>query len=111
MRRYAVLAFIVTAWSTTITGCGDDEEPPDPRQQCQSFLNAWCNKNASCAPPTDRARVLEDCWFTIELDIQCENITAIGVTYPDCMNGVSSAACLPEGGVEFPGLCTGILIR
>ena len=74
-------------------------------------MEAWCNKNAACELPSERARALEDCRFVVDLEINCSNVNHIGVTYPECIERISTAQCLPTGGIELPGLCNGVLIR
>src|SRR5262249_26219182 len=94
-------------------GCSSDE-PIDPVQGCRDFLAAWCNQNASCVAPSERARDLEDCHFVNELEVDCSQIKAPGSTYDACMPAVTSAPCsqyVDGKGLPFPPSCRGILVR
>ena len=110
-RRQHRFAFVIACAAAALTGCGGDDPPPNPVQQCEDFVGAWCNKNAECSLPSERARVLEDCRFVVQLDVRCDIVKQVGVTYPDCIDDIKTSQCLAEGGIEFPGLCTGVLIR
>lgn len=112
MQSRQTSAGFVLACAALLIRCGSgDDSPPVPAQRCEEFLQIWCDKIAQCAAPSDRARALEDCRFVVDLDIHCELVKNIGATYSDCINDIRASQCLATGGIEFPGMCTGILIR
>jgi len=89
-------------------------DPIDPPQACRDFFDAWCNQNASCQPPSERARYLEDCHFVNGLELDCSQTKAVGSTYETCMENIAGTSCAAytEGqGLPFPPSCKGILIR
>jgi hypothetical protein len=111
MGRRVFLAVVVGCAAHAISGCGAEEEtPPDPRQQCQDFLDAWCNKNAECMPPSERARVREDCQFVVELDVDCGEVKSVGPSYSTCIESISTSTCKTDG-IDLPGWCRGVLLR
>jgi hypothetical protein len=104
-------AVVVGCAASAISGCGgEDEAAPDPHRQCQDFLDAWCNKNAECALPSERARVREDCEFVVELDIDCGQVKSVGPNYSMCIESISTSTCKSIG-IDLPGWCQGILLR
>lgn len=90
------------------------EEPLNPPQGCQDFIDAWCNKNAACRAASDRARYREDCEFATKLDVDCSQIEALGPTYDACMATIEQSTCaayVEDKGLPFPGTCKGILVK
>jgi hypothetical protein len=114
MTRCARFALLVVGAIAAISGCGGDDpaEPPrSPLQQCEDFLDAWCNQNAECELPSERARVREDCHFVVELEINCRAVRAISATYSDCIDAIAASTCNASGAVELPMSCRGVLVR
>jgi hypothetical protein len=104
-------------FAIVVTGCGsgmDDPAPVSPAQACQNFVDARCNKEAECAVPTDRARVLEDCQFVFKINIDCSEVQGLGPTYSACLadtNALSCASYDPQNGLPSPSSCKGILLK
>src|SRR6266498_4917158 len=49
------------AWAVFLSALScSSADPPAPPQGCQDFIDIWCNKNAECRPPSDRARSVEE---------------------------------------------------
>ena len=102
---------LLVGFFATTTGCGaDDGADASPAERCESYLDALCTKHASCWPPTDRARVREDCIFALALDVDCKSVTGVGGSYLHCMFDIPQAKCMEKGGITTPSSCAGILI-
>jgi hypothetical protein len=111
MVKAVLSALVVGCAVVVIAGCGEDEAPLDPRQSCADFLDAWCNKNAECALPTERARVREDCGFVVELDVDCTKVQAVSANYSGCIDAILASTCTSPDGIALPSLCRGVLLR
>jgi hypothetical protein len=103
------LLLLVGIFANTI-GCGDDGGEASPAQQCEAFFEAFCTSNASCRPPSDRAKSREDCLFVTRLDLDCKSVTSVGNSYADCMNEIPEAKCTTMGGITLPSSCSRVLI-
>jgi hypothetical protein len=106
-----VLSFVAVVG---VAACSSADDPIDPPQGCRNFLDAWCSQNASCRPPSDRARYLEDCHFVNALEVDCTLTKALGSSYDACMASVASSTCdtyVDGMGLPFPPSCKGILLR
>jgi hypothetical protein len=109
-----LLAFVAVAAVGGMAACSSAADPIDPPQGCRDFFDAWCNQNASCRPPSERARYVEDCHFVNGLEVDCTRTKALGSTYDACMASITRATCdtYVEGmGLPFPPSCKGILLR
>ena len=112
MKGLPLLALVLGFSITAIIGCGgDDEAPADPRQQCEYFLDVWCNKTSACALPTDHARALEDCRFVVELDVNCAIVKQVSGTYRTCIDDILASKCVSTDGIDLPGMCNKVLLR
>ena len=108
-----LLALVIVCAAPIIAGCGGDDEAEDgrgPAQKCEDFLDAWCNKNAECALPTERARLREDCRFVVTLDIDCGEVRAVSASYSACIDAILAASCGSDG-VPLPSSCQRVLLR
>ncbi|SRR6266511_1930378 len=103
------------AWAVFLSALScSSADPPAPPQGCQDFIDIWCNKNAECRPPSDRARSVEDCEFTAKLEIDCSQTRALAPTYDSCLGDIEQSSCTAyvEGkGLPLPATCKGILLR
>jgi hypothetical protein len=113
MGKNAHWAMIAGYTAFALVGCGEDEStpPPDARRSCRDFVDVWCNKNAECVAPSERARVREDCRFVIELDVDCDQIVQVSESYSQCMDAIAQSTCVATGGISFPSACKGVLLR
>jgi hypothetical protein len=112
MGRLGSLALLVACAAFHLVGCGgDDDAWPDPMQNCRDFVDAWCNENAECSPPSERAHVNEDCHFVVELDIDCQEARNVSSRFSACMDSIAKSPCISSSSIEFPETCRGILQR
>jgi hypothetical protein len=113
MGKNARWAMMAGYTALALVACGEDEStpPPDPRRSCQDFVGVWCNKNAECVSPSERARVREDCQFVLELDVDCDQIVQVSAGYSQCMAALAQSTCVPPDRISFPSTCNGVLIR
>jgi hypothetical protein len=103
----------VAAVLLAMMACGDDPQssPSNPHQDCRDFIDAWCNKNAECVLPSERARTLEDCHFVVELDVDCNRVVEVSASYGACMNAIVQTSCGSNGSVALPTTCRGVLLK
>jgi hypothetical protein len=110
MRKTSALAL---AFVALLAACSGSDQV-DPAQGCRDFVDAWCNQNASCQPPSERARFLEDCHFVNGLEVDCSKTKALGTNYDACMASITSSSCdtyVQGMGLPFPPSCRGVLLR
>lgn len=77
------------------SGCGQDAKsaPGSPREQCRDFVNAFCDKESECSPPSDRSRTKKDCEFQLALDFPCEDISQVQGQIGPCLTEIASFDC------------------
>jgi hypothetical protein len=96
-------------------GCGGGDEQPvelTPAAWCEQFMQAWCEKNAECVVPSERARQIEDCEFVWQLSVDCTQVRSLGVTHDLCLQSVSRLSCSSYStteGFALPSNCQGVL--
>jgi hypothetical protein len=113
MGRALDTAVLAAAISVAACGSGDEGHTPTAAERCQTFVDAYCGKEAECVSPTDRARTYDDCEFVFWVDFDCQTVRGIGPTYGLCLRDIAGLACPSnsESALPFPDTCQGILLE
>jgi hypothetical protein len=91
--------------------CGGSETPPE---LCSDFVDAYCDKAASCEQPTDHARTEKDCHFYFEVNAPCSELTTLRTSVSSCLHDVAATNCadsMPGYWPAIPSSCAGIVSR
>lgn len=95
---------------TLLCGCGYDDpvQMQSPADQCLNFVDTYCNKEATCRPPSDRSRTIKDCSFSFEVYFPCDDVVAVHGSLEGCSVDIVSFDCKdydPESGMPTPDSC------
>jgi hypothetical protein len=105
----AVSFSLLLGFVLQLSACTSDPEPPSPPQGCRDFVDAFCSRLAECELPSERARTYQNCVFSFELSIDCDQVFRLRSSYDACMSEIENASCeLIQN--EFPASCKGVLL-
>lgn len=103
--------------SVGLSACGgfDAEESASPPDLCRQFVQGYCAKTVECALPSDRSRVREDCDFSFEVNLSCDDVVAVMGSMPTCLQDVAAVDCStvdpPGSGPPLPSSCKILVMR
>jgi hypothetical protein len=97
---------LLAAYSALAQGCGSNvpESQKPTQDQCDDFERAYCDKTAECAQSSDRADFREECEFSFQVYLPCEQVTYIVSDTQDCIDATDNIECSSVMSNSFPKL-------
>ena len=104
---------VVAAWlAVVLLAACEGQEYKYPSERCPEFIEAWCEKSASCVPPSEMADTRETCEFGFKLDLDCSKVTRINSNFDSCLATLRATSCdgfTVDKGLPYPDICKGII--
>jgi hypothetical protein len=104
---------VVAAWlAVVLLAACEGQDYKYPSERCPELIDAWCDKTASCMPPSERADTRETCEFGFKLDLDCSKVTGVSAYFDSCIATLRAASCegfTVEKGLPYPEICKGII--
>lgn len=101
--------------SVALPACGGPDAGSSPPDECRQFVQGYCAKTVECALPSDRSRVREDCDFSFEVNLSCDDVVAVMGSMPTCLHDVAAVDCStvdpPGSGPALPPSCKILVMR
>jgi hypothetical protein len=108
--RWAAIAWLATF---LLGGCAG-EDYRYPSEGCQEYIDTWCDQNAACVAPSEKANDRETCEFASKLSLDCSKVVQLSPNYQGCIDALHATTCdgyTREKGIPFPDVCKGVLIH
>lgn len=89
----------------SMLACGDNLSDEEAMEKCEAFIDAYCEKEASCSLFTS----MESCESQVRTDLDCGAAVGVSESYDRCLEDIERSSCSTFG---IPASCEGaILVR